>query len=703
MGVAGVRLGFEGKYKVGDWTPVWVTLEGGPADAAGRLELTVLDGDGVEATYVVRNAAVRVPAGESVTSLQYVKFGRVRSNLTVRLRGDEGVLAERGFGPGEFPQPLPAGRELIVTVGGDAGVADAARLMRRRSEEQIVPANIASSTDLPDDWRGFDGVDTLVLLTGGEWLDHLDPPRRDALVQWVRLGGRIVLSVGSQGENVLGDSGVLAELAPGRFAGVISQRRTGGLEQYISAGDRLPAGDPQAGELRMTVLTGARGRIEVAEASGPASRPIVVHYPVGFGRATLIAVDLERGPVAAWRERPKLVRRLLEGSGSELQIGQREGGRGKVSHIGYEDLSGQLRAALDDFPGVTLIAFSWVGALIVLYVALIGPVDYYFLRRFAGKMERTWFTFPAIVVLFCLTAWAGVRFSRVDRLLVNRVELVDVDVESGLLRGTTWAHVYAPATERFDISLAPDTLTRPGEGPSGVLLTWQGLPGAGLGGMNSTAGNLFNAPYRLAAEQQDGVLRVEPHGMPIQVRSTRSLAGRWWAPAQTAGAGELAATSDGLLTGEIANPLSVPLRDCLLAYNHWWYRVPPEAAPGARITFQRRLPDGNLVWRLTQKYVGDDYKEFATPWDEASRDVPRVMEMLFWHEAAGGRNYTGLLHRYQGDVDLSHHLRTGRAVLIGRIEKPAAELALNGQSPPEDAARRWSWCRVAYPVRSEEY
>jgi hypothetical protein len=51
--VANVRLGFDGKYKVGDWTPVWVTLEGGESDAAGRLELTVLDGDVVEATYLV--------------------------------------------------------------------------------------------------------------------------------------------------------------------------------------------------------------------------------------------------------------------------------------------------------------------------------------------------------------------------------------------------------------------------------------------------------------------------------------------------------------------------------------------------------------------------------------------------------------------------------------------------------------------------
>jgi hypothetical protein len=696
-------VGFDGKYKVGDWAPVWITVKGGARDSAGRLELTALDGDGVEATYVSADSPpLSISAGESATSLHYVKFGRVRSSLTVRLRDPQSVLAERAFGPGEFPQPIPSGRELILAVGGDAGLAESARQMRRRPEEQIVTATIDDASLLPDDWRGYDSIDTLVLLTSrAEFLDQLDPARRDALVQWVRLGGRVLLSAGSQGERTLGESGILAELAPGPLAGVVAQRRTGGLEQFISAGERLPVGDAEGGELLMAVFANPRGRIEVAEASGPASRPMVLNYPVGFGQVTLITVDVDSGPVALWRERPKLMRRLLEGSSSQSQPSEQGGGRGKVSHIGYEDLSGQLRAALDVFPGITLIAFSWVAALIVLYVALIGPVDYFFLRRFAGRMERTWFTFPAIVALFCLAAWAGVRFSRVDRLLVNCVEVVDVDVASGQARGSAWAHVYSPATERFDVSLNPRAAAPPAEGKSGSLVTWQGLPGAGLGGMNSTAGKLFNAPYEIVTDDEDGAVRIEPRGMPIQVRSTRSLAARWWSVVETGDAGEVTTTTDGLLNGVINNPLNVSLRECQLAYHHWSYRVPGELAPGGRIRINRQLPDGNLVWRLTKKYVGEDYKEFATPWDEANRDVPRVIEMLLWHEAAGGRSYTGLLHRHHAEADLSHQLRTGRAILIGRAAEPAAELMLNGSSPDDDASRRWTWYRVVYPVTQE--
>lgn len=701
--VTAVRVGFDGQYKVGDWTPIWVTLSAGGEKLQGRLELTVLDGEGVEVAYLAPDAPpVEVPAKSEATFLQYVKFGRVRSHLTVRLRGDDRVRVARTFRAHEFPQPLPASHELIVTLAGDAGVSDAVRQMRRRADEQVIAAQIDDPALLPDAARGYDSIDTLVLLTSRtDFFDQLDEAQREALRQWVRLGGRLLLSVGAQGERVFGPEGVLADFAPGRFLVVAPQRRTAGLETFISAAERVGAGEGRAADLPMTILGDVRGRVEVFEAAGPAQRPMVIDYPVGFGRVTLVAIDLDREPVASWRDRGKLVRRLLEGSAGRFESTDRQTTRGRVSHIGYEDLVGQLRAALDEFPGVTLVAFSWVAALIVLYVLLIGPGDFFFLRRFVGKMERTWITFPATVLLFCLTAWAGVRYLKADRLLVNQVEIVDVDVATGLVRGASWAHVYSPQTATFDFSLSPRPAAPPAQGEAASILTWQGLPGSGLGGMNSTTGRLIDAPYQIVAHHKDKTLHVEPRGMPIPVRSSRGLGARWWLSSEPTTAAPLTATSDGAISGEIVNPLTVPVRECVLAYNHWSYRLPQELAPGARVRFSRRLPDGNLVWRLTQKYVGEDYKEFATPWDETSRDVPRIIEMMMWHEAAGGRSYTGLLHRYQGDLDLSHHLRSGRAVLVGRVADSAAPLLLDGQPLDDATARRWTWYRVIYPVTVE--
>ena len=58
---------------------------------------------------------------------------------------------------------------------------------------------------------------------------------------------------------------------------------------------------------------------------------------------------------------------------------------GQVAHVGYTDIIGQLRGALDQFSGVTLFAFSWVAVLLGVYVLLIGPGDYFFLNRVLGR------------------------------------------------------------------------------------------------------------------------------------------------------------------------------------------------------------------------------------------------------------------------------------------------------------------------------
>ena len=65
---------------------------------------------------------------------------------------------------------------------------------------------------------------------------------------------------------------------------------------------------------------------------------------------------------------------------------------------GVSDLSTILRTALEQFPGVKLIPFGWVAFFIFLYILLIGPGDYFFLKKVLKRMELTWITFPTIVL-----------------------------------------------------------------------------------------------------------------------------------------------------------------------------------------------------------------------------------------------------------------------------------------------------------------
>jgi hypothetical protein len=137
-------------------------------------------------------------------------------------------------------------------------------------------------------------------------------------------------------------------------------------------------------------------------------------------------------------------------------------------------------------------------------------------------------------------------------------------------------------------------------------------------------------------------------------------------------------------------------------------------AVGQRVSIAD-FPPLDLEARLTQRRI-EQSKDVATPWEKDSTDVPRIVQMLMFHEAARGRNYTGLSHRYQPEIDLSESVRLGQAVLVGRAKQPTARLTAGTDTtridvtsknadkvlPPlvtEDNAETYTWYRVVFPVK----
>ena len=89
-------------------------------------------------------------------------------------------------------------------------------------------------------------------------------------------------------------------------------------------------------------------------------------------------------------------------------------------------------SALEQFPGVKLIPFGWVAFFIFLYILLIGPGDYFFLKKVLKRMELTWITFPTIVVTVSLVAYYAAYVLKGNDLLVNKVDVVDIDQAAGV-------------------------------------------------------------------------------------------------------------------------------------------------------------------------------------------------------------------------------------------------------------------------------
>ena len=188
--------------------------------------------------------------------------------------------------------------------------------------------------------------------------------------------------------------------------------------------------------------------------------------------------------------------------------------------------------------------------------------------------------------------------------------------------------------------------------------------------------------------------------LPIEVSGTKSLFGAWWALGEPSAGQRLTANVHGLLTGQLTNPLDCELTDCMVLYENWMYPVSGTLSPGEAVTFDGVSPR-NLEWHLSRRRVVDS-KDVGTPWDRASVDVPRILEMMMFYQAAGGAAYTGLTHRYQPGLDLSEHLRTGRAILVGRSPTAGSRLGPQPANWDPSRVRQWTFYRVVFPVDRSE-
>jgi hypothetical protein len=689
------KVGFGGKFKAGFWQPVWLTITAGPNGARGHLELIVADGDQMPAVFrEAEQGSLDLPAGSEKTTLLYCKSGPTTAAITARLVDEEKIVWSQEL-VGSRPQ-LRSTQEFIVSLGTSAGLEDAVATIRRQAETKLTVSRVALAAQLPDRWFGYDGVDQLFITTSEKaLLDSLTADQQQAIVDWVLLGGRLILSAGRHGEALTATSSPFSKLIPGEFVEIEPLRDRSGLESFTKS--ELPFDDPnfQRNRPYVTRLKNTHGEILLDEISSATGRPLAIHTTAGLGQIMFVAFDLDHPSLENWKGRPRLVAALLQASSASRESTGRPAHSG-IKQLGYEDLIGQLRVALDQFSGVSLVNFTTVSILTLIYLLIIGPGDYLLLWRLNLPRQITWLTFPIVAAgMIGLTTVLGNQFHG-HNVRLNQAEIVDIDLAHHVTRGTAWFNLYSPSTRRFDISFVqqqpPKVMTLDN---GGSWLTWQGLPGDALGGLESQQPAIAQHHEYLQARSRGIHPQIE--SLTLEESASKCLTGCWWGkndlPAET----KLTVDRYGLLAGEFQQPLDITLSECLLAHGEKLYRL-GTLSPGQRVVIAEQAPL-NLEARLTQRRV-EQTKDVSTPWEQDSVDIPRIMQMLMFHEAARGSNYTGLTNRYQPQIDLSEHIRLGEAVLVGRSETPATELRNPSNLPLIDSTEQthWTWYRVIFPV-----
>ena len=705
-----LQVGFDRHYKLGSWTPVRVVVDSGltrgaaPKTALLRLETT--DGDGT--AYFTTSEPIQLMPGMPTTATMYVRFGSRMPAMTLTMLGTDGstLLTEKlesgdDARPG-FESPMSTDERLVVCLGrttaldevvGRAGVAD------------LVAAKLASIGDLPTRSIGYDGVDAVLL--AADKLDlysalTADGPQTAALVDWLQSGGKLTIVAGNDAALVFAHP-AFRMLAPIQVGEPVTLPRTDRLEAF-AGGDKSIANVPAAERVRVPRAAGDVGVVDLREGD----LPLIARRAVGLGILTILFVDLEHPHLKDWRGRGAVLARAMRLGPMRDDADDRPEIASNRSY-GYGDLSGQLRSALDRYEGVAVVSFMVLAVLILLYILLIGPFDYLLVKRVFRRTELTWLTFPAIVVATSVGAYAAAVWMKGDRLRVSQVDVVDCDVATGMVRGTTFAGVFSPKSESYDVRIEPPTkLLSAGLASNRATTSWLGLYGEGFGGMQSRTGggSWFSSPYQTSPDL--GGLS----GVPIQVWSSKMFLGRWearstFATAATSELGPLRQLADGSLAGAVTSPLVVPLEGAMLCYGTNAYHLGTLEAGKAHdaAKLDARLLSSELqkaeVVAATKSSLSPSMR--TRPHDPGSQQIDEIVRKMMFYEAAGGREHARLDHQYHGFLDLSELLKLNRAVLVGTVAATAdAGSALNLASGGEPVSRvedrRRIFVRLVLPV-----
>ncbi|NCA11144.1 hypothetical protein EBR56_04940 [bacterium] len=446
---------------------------------------------------------------------------------------------------------------------------------------------------------------------------------------------------------------------PGRVERLVPLRRFAAIETLGRAARPLDRA-ALAGLEAPLVADAARldGTVLAFEGRAAADLPLVVRHVRGFGTVTWLGVDIDRPAFRSWPGTDTLLVELL---GARAAGG--EGGRTGESAHGRLDLAGQLRAAIDRFPGVAPVPFEVIAALGLLSIACLYPLDWWLAGRGGSRAAVAWLTLPLLVAVLSGLAWGAGRHWKGDAWRSTAAGIVDVDCVTGLVRGTAWSGIWSPDNAVLDMAASRvDPLPTTA---ADVAASWHAAAGRGLGATDAPAPHpaLGAADYAYA----DSLALLA--GVPIAADSSRLFEAGWTARlTETVAAGPIVSTLDrdaqAALRGAIESRLPFALDGCVLVHAGWLYDV-GVLGPGARFEPQGGRGPRSLAGALTRRAAATD-RDVSERWDTTSTDVARILEVAGFHRAAGGRGYTSLEPGRLGRLDLSPVLDTGRAVLVGR-------------------------------------
>lgn len=695
-----VEVGVDGHVRLGCWAEMRLRCPTAPEGSEVLIRAMDSDGNSVVYRWPLTPIDVSTDNGVSVY-LGLFRIGRREQPIEVSVRDPSGsIWAGATLSADNSELTIhPANDRLWLYLGPELELRRSLGWIENDPQTGAFRLlELKNARALPLTVWGWDSFERFVGCSDGQtWPQELQDSQRTAIGHWLFSGGRVSLALRESWESMFGADGNFRAWLDGQTAQPSSTTDSSQIELFVTSRTQLIQ-DPKTQSLS---FIGFDSDIQKANLT-VAGKPVLIRNGCGLGQVDLLGVNPSDELLEKWPSRGTLLIKWLDYRKSEsVRL---------ATTFGYSDVTGRMRSALEQFSRVQVISFTAVALIILGFVALL-VADYFFLKHVLREMKWAWITLPLCCGSACLATYLLYRYAKPDSYQLNQAELIDIDGTGGLRQvqsigesvtnhpptvatGRVWASLYSPSTDVADLNIAevkslPLTIDESNLG-------WLGLPGSGLGGMESAnklsglAGTYeIKGSWESSSASGRPLLQTQIAGLPLHVASSRVLAGSWSANFPALKSDLRRQAGRDRLTGTFTNPLPIELKDCLIVYGSWGYRLSRPLAAGETIDL---APGSNQ----TKPESFEDWLRRPNPNVD---DFYRNLELLMFYEQAGGASQSRLLPGYQNRIDLSHVSRLERAVLIGRHDGYFTELQLDGKPLGElQRDRHATTFRIVFPV-----
>jgi hypothetical protein len=420
------QVGFDGYFKSEHWVPVQIDVANSGPAIEGELRVTIGTSTFGEEIHYVSPISLPTQSSKRVTIYAYIP--RVMQP-TVGLYDDNGRLIIESS-VNQLNQ-IPVDGLLYAVISPDPG--EFSFLEKVSAGRTTVGVAFLELADLPETavtWRALDilminDVDTAVL----------SQEQLAALKAWVDVGGQLIVTGGGSWQKT---TAALSEMLPVTVTGSESVADLPALTQSVN----LPFRDPGPYVVTTSQL---RGGELLYHQDG---LPLLASTPYGSGTVYFLALDPKLAPMLDW-------------DGSEVML---TAVANRVQSPPPWALPAQnsyaARTAVSSLPALALPSVWQFIIFLLIYIILIGPINYILLKR-RNMLERAWISIPVFIVLFSGGAYVAGFQLRGNDVLINQMSIAYSHSGAEQAQVQSFIGLYSPDRSQYDLVLPNQNVIRP--------------------------------------------------------------------------------------------------------------------------------------------------------------------------------------------------------------------------------------------------